>query len=98
MYLDGAAPDFYTDPFDAPPSWFETFPVSKVLIMGGMNEIMMPMIEMFAEKVKSGLPNVELFGGKGESHVAPVYNIYVGDNTETEQGKKLKTWLIELLK
>ncbi len=47
---------------------------------------------------QGGFPNVELFKGKGESHVAPVYNIYVGDNTETEQGKTLKNWLIELLK
>ncbi len=40
---------------------------------------------------------MELFIGKREAHVAPVYNIYVGDNTETEQGKKLKTWLRELV-
>ncbi|TQW00826.1 hypothetical protein V2A60_001866 [Cordyceps javanica] len=97
-FMGDAEPDYYTDAFDAPSSWFETFPVKKMLFLGGENEIMMPLIELFYENVKVGFPNVELFKGKGESHVAPVYNIYVGDNTETEQGKKLKSWLIDLLK
>ncbi|KAM3517347.1 hypothetical protein NHJ13051_009060 [Beauveria bassiana] len=97
-FMGDAKPDYYTDAFDAPSSWFETFPVDKMLMLGGENEILMPMIELFYETVKAGHPNVELFKGKRESHVAPIYNIYVGDNTETEQGKKLKTWLIELLK
>lgn len=115
-YLGGAKPDYYTDAFDAPTSWFSTYPVRNILCTGGENEILMPMIQEFYEKVKvgirnrffhgnssadfsqAGFPNTELFMGKGESHVAPVYNIYVGDNTETEQGKKLKSWLIELLK
>ncbi|KAJ3496691.1 hypothetical protein NLG97_g2474 [Lecanicillium saksenae] len=97
-FMGDAEPDFYTDAIEAPSSWFETFPVNKMLILGGENEIMMPLIEMFYEKLKGGFPNVELFMGKRESHVAPVYNVYVGDNTETEQGKKLKTWLSELLK
>ncbi|KAF1729668.1 Steryl acetyl hydrolase 1 [Beauveria bassiana] len=97
-FMGDAKPDYYTDAFDAPSSWFETFSVDKMLMLGGENEILMPMIELFYETVKAGHPNVELFKGKRESHVAPIYNIYVGDNTETEQGKKLKTWLIELLK
>ncbi|EGX96227.1 lipase/thioesterase [Cordyceps militaris CM01] len=97
-FMGGAESDYYTDAFDAPSSWFETFPVKKMLFMGGENEIMMPLIEHFYGTVKAGFPNVELFKGKRESHVAPVYNIYVGDNTETEQGKKLKTWVIDLLK
>ncbi|KAK8142159.1 hypothetical protein G3M48_009260 [Beauveria asiatica] len=97
-FMGDAEADYYTDAFDAPSSWFETFPVDKMLMLGGENEILMPMIELFYETVKAGYPNVELFKGKRESHVAPIYNIYVGDNTETEQGKKLKTWLVELLK
>ncbi|KAM3446556.1 hypothetical protein MY3296_009545 [Beauveria thailandica] len=97
-FMGDAEADYYTDAFDAPSSWFETFPVDKMLMLGGENEILMPVIESFYETVKAGYPNVELFKGKRESHVAPIYNIYVGDNTETEQGKKLKTWLVELLK
>lgn len=46
---------------------------------------------------QAALPNVEFFVGHREGHVAPVYNIYVGDNTETQQGKKLKVWLKENL-
>ncbi|KAJ6789374.1 hypothetical protein PWT90_00927 [Aphanocladium album] len=75
-FMGGAKPDYYTDAVDAPSSWFETFPVGKMLILGGENEILMPLIEMFYEKLKGGFPNVELFMGKRESHVAPVYNIY----------------------
>ncbi|OAR00664.1 hypothetical protein LLEC1_04826 [Akanthomyces lecanii] len=96
--MGDAEPDNYTDAIDAPDSWFETYPVKKMLILAGENEILLPMIEAFYDKVKVGYPSVEFFKGKGESHVAPVYNIYVGDNTETEQGKRLKTWLTELLK
>jgi hypothetical protein len=40
---------------------------------------------------------VELFFGEREAHVAPVFNLYVGSKTETEQGMKLKEWLKKLL-
>lgn len=53
-FMGGAEPDYYTDAFDAPSSWFETYPVKKILIIGGENEILMPMIEMFYEQVKVG--------------------------------------------
>lgn len=46
---------------------------------------------------QAGFSSVKLFVGKREAHVAPVYNLYVGDQTETEQGKMLKTWLRERL-
>lgn len=47
--------------------------------------------------VQVGFPSVEVFIGKREAHVAPVYNMYFGDKTETEQGKKLVEWIRELL-
>jgi hypothetical protein len=40
---------------------------------------------------------VEFFIGPREGHVAPIYNLYVGDKTETQQGRKLKAWLREIL-
>lgn len=96
-YLGGQQRDNYTDPMDAPGSWFETFPVQKVLVLGGEHEVLLPLIEQFTDKLREGLPDTELFVGPGEAHVAPVYNILVGDNTETQQGRKLKIWLNELL-
>lgn len=96
-YLGGAKNDHYTDALDAPASWFETFPVNKILVCGGENEVLLPMIEQFVEKLEESFPNVELFVGKKEAHVAPMYNIYVGDNTETTQGRKIKNWLAPLL-
>ncbi|CAL5869952.1 uncharacterized protein PFLUO_LOCUS4185 [Penicillium psychrofluorescens] len=96
-YLGKATRDYYTDLSTAPTDWFESFPVNTVLITGGGNEILLPIIQDFAAKFKEGFPSVELFIGHREGHVAPIYNLYLGDNTETEQGKKVKSWLKELL-
>jgi hypothetical protein len=95
-YLGGANRDYYTDLSKAPPEWFKTFPVNSVLITAGGNEILLPIIQDFATKFKDGFSNVELLVGHRECHVAPVYNLEIGDSTETEQGKKVKTWLAEL--
>ncbi|KAG5917735.1 hypothetical protein E4U42_007145, partial [Claviceps africana] len=46
---------------------------------------------------QAALPNVEFFVGPREGHVAPVYNLYVGDRTETQQGKRVKAWLREVV-
>lgn len=96
-YLGGQQRDNYTDPMEAPVDWFKAFPVDKILVIGGGNEIMLPLIEQFGDWLKQGLPETEVFIGEGEAHVAPVYNILVGDNSETKQGRKLKIWLNELL-
>ncbi|CEJ61738.1 hypothetical protein PMG11_10260 [Penicillium brasilianum] len=97
-YLGGATRDYYTDLSTAPTEWFSTFPVNKVLITGGGNEILLPIIRDFAEKIQAGFPDVELFVGHRECHVAPIYNLELGSNEETEQGKKVKSWLRELAK
>jgi acetyl esterase/lipase len=51
-YLNGVERDYYTDASDAPTSWFETYPVKQILILGGANEILLPVIEDFAGKIK----------------------------------------------
>lgn len=50
-----------------------------------------------ANLLKVGFPSVELFLGKREGHVAPVFNRLLGDNRETEQEKRLKLWLRQIL-
>lgn len=95
-YLGNAPRDNYTDLSNAPTDWYENFPVNQVLITGGGNEILLPIIQDLAEKFKKGFPNVELLVGHRECHVAPIYNLELGDSTETEQGKKVKSWLTEL--
>ncbi|KAJ6024864.1 hypothetical protein N7540_005661 [Penicillium herquei] len=95
-YLGPALRDNYTDLSNAPTEWFANFPVKTVLITCGGNEIMLPLIQDFAGKFKDGLGDqVELFVGHRECHVAPMYNITLHDRTETEQGKKVKSWLAE---
>ncbi|EFY96920.1 lipase/thioesterase [Metarhizium robertsii ARSEF 23] len=96
-FLGAADKDYFTSASTAPRSWLAAFPVKRVLILGGGNEILLPAIEELADNLKAALPIVELFIGHREAHVAPVYNIYVGDNTETLQGKKIKAWLREIL-
>lgn len=64
--------------------------------MGGANEILLPIIKDFYEKLQAGFPSVELFIGHRECHVAPVFNLELGVSEETEQGKKVKEWLAGL--
>ncbi|EAW13596.1 lipase/thioesterase family protein [Aspergillus clavatus NRRL 1] len=96
-YLGTATRDFYTDLSTAEPGWYSSFPVETVLICAGGNEILLPIIQDFAAKFKAGFPSSELFVGRREGHVAPIYNLYIGDTTETEQGKRVKSWLLDLL-
>lgn len=96
-YLGGAKRDYYTDLSLAPTEWYRDFKVDSVLITGGGNEILLPVIQDFAAKFQAGFSPVELFIGQRECHVAPIYNLYLGDQSETEQGKKLKEWLRESL-
>lgn len=51
-YIAGGKRDHYTDLSTAPDDWYRDFPVQKVLITGGENEILLPVIEQFAEKFK----------------------------------------------
>ncbi|KAJ5815463.1 hypothetical protein N7474_007240 [Penicillium riverlandense] len=96
-YLGDTSRDYYTDASLAPSTWFENLQTKHILVLGGGNEIMRSMIEDFVQKVEIGFPSVELFIGEREAHVAPVFNLYVGSKMETEQGKKLKEWLKNLL-
>ncbi|KAJ5827838.1 Alpha/beta hydrolase fold-3 [Penicillium robsamsonii] len=96
-YIGSGKRDYYTDLSTAPADWFTTFPVNSVLITGGGNEIMLPLIQDFAGKFKAGFENVELFVGQGECHVAPVYHLEMRVNTKTEQGKKVEAFLAELM-
>lgn len=51
-YLGGASRDNYTDASDAPPSWFETYPVEKILVLAGGNEILKSNIDEFVTNLK----------------------------------------------
>ena len=51
-YLGSARRDYYTDASDAPSSWFKELPVKQILILGGQNEVLLPVIEDFAQKLK----------------------------------------------
>lgn len=96
-YLGSAKRDYYTDLSLAPSDWYHDFKVNSVLITGGGNEILLPIIKDFAAKFQAGFSPVEFFIGKRECHVAPIYNLYIGDSTETQQGKRMKEWLRENL-
>ncbi|KAL4923793.1 lipase/thioesterase family protein [Aspergillus undulatus] len=97
-YIGAAPKDLYTDLSDAPPEWFAKFPIRRILVCGGEREILLPVIEDFVEKLRAGFQgNVEFCIGKGEGHVAPVYNLYIGDKRETQQGTRATSFIRELL-
>ncbi|OOF92897.1 hypothetical protein ASPCADRAFT_133284 [Aspergillus carbonarius ITEM 5010] len=96
-YLGTARRDYYTDLSTAPTDWFTSFPVERVLVCGGGSEILLPVIRDFVDKFSAGFRRVELCVGEGEGHVAPIYNMYIGDRDETVQGKRVVSWLREVL-
>lgn len=95
-YLGSAARDFYTDLSRAPTEWYAAFPVERMLVCAGGTEIMLPLLEDLAGKIKAGR-QVEFVVGERECHVAPVYHLYVGEGTETEQGREVKVFLRECI-
>ncbi|OJD12732.1 hypothetical protein AJ78_06710 [Emergomyces pasteurianus Ep9510] len=96
-YLGTTKRDYYTDLSMAPADWYHDFKVNSILILGGEHEILLPAVKDLATKVKDGFSNVEFFVGKREGHVASIYNLYLGDKTETDTGRRMKVWLQELL-
>lgn len=98
-YLGGRERDNYTDPRLAPAEWLRDFPVKHVLITAGGSEVLLPFIEDFANRMKEALGEgrVEYFVGAGEAHVAPMFNLLLGDSTETEQGKKIMSFHREMV-
>lgn len=52
LYFGGSKPDNYTDPLDAPQSWFENLKTQRMLLLAGRNELLLPLIELYAEKLK----------------------------------------------
>lgn len=51
-YLGNSASDYYTDPIGAPVGWFHDLPTKRTLMLAGGNELLRPMIEAFAQKLK----------------------------------------------
>ncbi|PWY69450.1 lipase/thioesterase family protein [Aspergillus eucalypticola CBS 122712] len=97
-YLGSGERDHYTDLSSAPAEWFESFPVEKVLVCGGGREILLPVIEGFVGKLREGFKGeMEFCVGEGEGHVAPIYNLYIGEKEETGQGMRVRGWLGETL-
>lgn len=51
-YLGTATRDYYTDVFTAPPEWTKDFPTKQILVLGGENEIMMPLLQHWVDLLK----------------------------------------------
>lgn len=103
-YLAGRARDNYTDARLAPTEWWHKLPIKHVLVTAGGYELLLPFIEDFASRLKEGLDGsdseggkVEFFVGEKEAHVAPMFNLMLGDTVETEQGKKMKAFYREVV-
>jgi acetyl esterase/lipase len=97
-YIGDTPNDFYTDLSTAPPEWFAKFPIRKILVCAGEREILFPVIEDLVAKLRGGFKgSVDFYIGKGEGHVAPIYNLYLGDKRETQQGARAQKFIRELL-
>jgi acetyl esterase/lipase len=96
-YLAGRPRDNYTDARLAPVEWWNNVPVKRVLVTAGSYELLYPFIQYFSEKFSEGLgkDKVEYFVGAKEAHVAPMFNLMLGDKVETEQGKRVKSFYRE---
>ncbi|KAI5282192.1 hypothetical protein KEM52_003744 [Ascosphaera acerosa] len=96
-YLGARPNDNYTDASTAPGEWFVSFPVKRIFVSAGGNEILLPAIEMLVENLQakqSGFPGqVDFVVGKREAHVAPIYDPFLGCKKECVQGNGLRKWL-----
>lgn len=52
QYMGDAKPDYYTDASMAPPEWFRDFPVKKIVVLAGQNELLLPSINAFVKTIE----------------------------------------------
>lgn len=95
-YLGPAQRDCFTDLSTASTEWFAAFPVDRILVCAGGTEIMFPILEDLVRRWREAR-EIETVVGERECHVAPIYHLYMGENRETQQGKRIQTWLRECL-
>ncbi|KAI5290599.1 hypothetical protein KEM54_001042 [Ascosphaera aggregata] len=98
-YLGNAPNDNYTDASTAPGEWFVAYPVRRIFVSAGGNEILLPAIEMLVNNLRAGFQGqIDFVVGKREAHVAPIYDPFLGCKKETEQAKALRKWLKDSLR
>jgi acetyl esterase/lipase len=54
-YMGHACPDYYTDANLAPPEWFSTYPVEKIQVLAGGNELLLPSINVLVNTLRVSL-------------------------------------------
>ncbi|KIM95744.1 hypothetical protein OIDMADRAFT_133431 [Oidiodendron maius Zn] len=97
-YLGGlAGHDYYNEPIIAPADWWKGIKAKQILVLAGGDEVLLSSIQMFTETLQSVASQTETFIGQYETHVAPIVEPILGDKSETQQGKKLKSWLSDRL-
>ncbi|KAK2764394.1 hypothetical protein FQN54_009088 [Arachnomyces sp. PD_36] len=92
-YLGGQKADNYSEPFLAPPEWWKGVQAKDILILAGSDEIFFSSIEEFVKKFKASVPQTTYFVGEYECHVGMILERLLGDRTETQQGKEMRSWL-----
>ena len=94
-YLGNRPREAYNDPMLAPDEWLPQFPVKKMIFLAGENEVLLPLILKYVDRLRKFYPpsKLELVVGPRECHVAPVYHKYVGDGKETVQGAKWRAFV-----
>ncbi|KAK2591724.1 hypothetical protein QQS21_010578 [Conoideocrella luteorostrata] len=96
-YMGDAAPDYYTDASLAPAEWFRGLPAQKILVLAGKNEYLLPNINSLVKTLEAGYGSLEFYIGEGEAHIAPLLNLTYDYTTPTGQGKKLQSWVEEVI-
>ncbi|OAQ62667.1 lipase/thioesterase family protein [Pochonia chlamydosporia 170] len=96
-YMGGQKPDYYTDASSAPADWFKGLPVSKILVLAGQNETLLPSINEFVKNLEAGYGPVEFYVAEREAHIAPFVNLVFYYGAPTGQGNKLRVWLEDVV-
>lgn len=92
-YLGGQKPDNYNEPFLAPADWWKGIQAKDVLIVAGSDEILISSIEAFVKKFEPSVPQTTYFVGEYECHVGMILERLLGDKSETQQGREMRSWL-----
>lgn len=70
--------EFYSEPLEAPASWWKGFPAKSTLLLAGDLEILRDDVVEFAEKVSGQIPGFEFLVGKNEVHVGCAADFALG--------------------
>jgi acetyl esterase/lipase len=92
-YLASSPRDHYLEPLYAPQQWWLGLPVSKVLNLGGGDEIFVDDIIQFGKDLMGSHPKVTTIISPQSGHVQPAIDYLIYSGVPGEQALEISRWI-----